>query len=81
MTEKNRAPGYEGCPGCVAVDREGATCAPGNLAYCTALQGTRRQRKAGWVPGNCVGCLLRADGKACASGNATVCAVAWRANR
>ena len=74
---KNRAPGYEDCPGCVGVDRDGKTCAPGNLSYCTACQANA----SGWSPGECVGCLQRADGKPCASGNATKCAVAWMRNR
>ena len=77
MSETNRAPGYEGCPGCVAVNRDGKACAPGNLAYCTAVQANA----PGWKPGNCAGCLLRADGKPCASGNGAKCAVAWLRNR
>ena len=77
MTTKNRVPGYEGCPGCVAVDVDGKPCAPGNLAHCTAIQG----EQSGWVPGSCVGCHVIANGGACVSGNAKRCAVAWFRNR
>ena len=77
MTEKNRAPGYENCPGCVAVDRDGKTCAPGNLSYCAATQANA----SGWNPGSCVGCLQLADELPCASGNAKICAVAWLRNQ
>lgn len=30
----NRAPGYEDCPGCKAVEQEGKDCNPHNAAIC-----------------------------------------------
>jgi len=32
--EKIRAPGYEECPGCTRVDRDGQPCQPHNAALC-----------------------------------------------
>jgi hypothetical protein len=31
---KNRVEGYENCPGCVAVDKDGKPCCPYNAAIC-----------------------------------------------
>jgi len=70
---KNRAPGYEACPGCVEVDVNDGICAPGNLRYCTASQ----TNTANWTPGACVGCHVIANGGECRSGHAGFCAVAW----
>jgi len=34
MASKNRAPGYEQCPGCKAVEKDGKVCNPHNAAFC-----------------------------------------------
>jgi len=73
----NRAPGYEGCPGCVAVDVDGKPCAPGNLRYCTAAQPSNPD----WKVGECLGCKLLAEGKDCVAGNAKLCPIAWVRNK
>ena len=73
----DRAEGYEGCPGCIAVKSGDKPCAPGNLSYCTAVQGNTPE----WSPGSCIGCSLLVDEEPCQSGNAKVCPVAWLRNR
>jgi len=72
-----RAKTHLDCPGCVAVDVDGKSCAPGNLKYCVSAQ----SKVKGWKPGTCAGCKLLANGLPCQSGNAKVCAVAWERNK